>query len=90
MADTIVQPDYIASPEPQEIIMPRKKALTDMLQLAEYGDIEALRKYLAALAEKDAQYAPFAVDLGRLVTDFMISEIRQYLRDCLNVRDGTE
>ena len=61
-------PAATAPTEPAPILPPAAEELDALLELSQRGDIVRLKRRLAALAEGDARYAPFAKSLRPFVS----------------------
>jgi len=64
-----------------QIFTPPQNILRELLELTEMGDMQSLKKRLNTLNESDARLSAFARDLSRLIHNFQISEILNYLNE---------
>jgi response regulator of citrate/malate metabolism len=69
-------------PAAQSIIPPSQTDLDELLSLSIMGDISSMKNCLADLG-KDDQYTVFITDLNRLIVDFKMREIGDYIRSYL-------
>jgi len=67
----------------REFILPSVERLLELLDLADSGDIGALREKLVALGQTDESFKPFVYQLQQLAQGYQLKKIRQLLREYL-------
>ncbi len=65
------------------ITLPPKVRLETLLNMVIIGDLHNLKKELRQLEEENTDYTAFTAHLNQFATDFNMSEIEKYLRNCL-------
>ncbi len=71
------------APEPTLPTLPPVATLEALHGLAVAGDIEALSRQLAELAQDENEYAPFVEILQQLAQEFRLRRIRELLKESL-------
>jgi DNA-binding NarL/FixJ family response regulator len=79
-------PAATASPrtiQPSETICPPAPELLALLSLAMAGDVSGIEERANALQKEEQKYTPFAMQVTQLTTDFEVTKLEEFIRECL-------
>jgi hypothetical protein len=73
----------LASNEHTEIVLPSRRIILELLDIAEMGSLEPLQEYLTQLEKSDVKLQIFTGEVMKLIKAFQLRKIINYLNDLM-------